>query len=175
MVVVVHASVSQQSGHCILTSTPARQLASLSCFEELLPIKQSCSSVVPITCLTLPCRKRPRQEFNQSPPASSQPVQPSLSSAPSAKAERRRFMSGKASDVHRAATPQAQPPKKRRLTGQSEGLGLSREDFLNMQREVQTFGEPCCYVLLSLSFCSQRKYTVAQCFLPHALLPLGEM
>ena len=110
---------------------------------------RACSTVVMIACLA--CRKRPRQEFNQTLPTASQPVvQSSLPKAPSAKAERRRFMSGKASDVHRAATPQQQPQKKRRLSGQSQGSGLSREDFLNMQREVQTFGEHCCCVLLFL-------------------------
>lgn len=65
-------------------------------------------------------------------------------------------MSGKASDVHRAAAPQEQPHKKRRLSGQSQGSGLSREDFLNMQREVQSFGEHRCCVLLSLLFCFTR-------------------
>lgn len=51
-------------------------------------------------------------------------------------------MSGKAADVHRPAAPQAQPQKRRRVL-QPEGSGLNREDFLNMQREVQTFGEHC--------------------------------
>ena len=50
-------------------------------------------------------------------------------------------MSGKASDVHCSATPQQQPQKQRQQSGQLPGSGLSREDFVSMQREVQTLGE----------------------------------
>lgn len=92
--------------------------------------------------LSCPHRKRPRQEFSQVPGPPPQAGHPTPSPALSAKAERRRFMSGKAADVHRPAAPQAQPQKQRRVS-QPEGSGLNREDFLNMQREVQTFGEPC--------------------------------
>ncbi|KAL3136921.1 hypothetical protein ABBQ32_006527 [Trebouxia sp. C0010 RCD-2024] len=84
-------------------------------------------------------RKRSRQDFSQVPPSPPQNGHPTLHAALSAKAERRRFMSGKAADVHRPAAPQAQPQKRRRVL-QPEGSGLNREDFLNMQREVQTFG-----------------------------------
>lgn len=123
-------------------SLPSSQCA----LKGSLPIKPSLAVLIPYAI----CRKRPRQEFHQLLPTTPQPVQSSPASVSSAKAERRRFMSGKASDVHRAAAPQEQPQKKRRLSSQSQGSGLSREDFLNMQREVQTFGE---YLPLLLFFC----------------------
>ncbi len=71
----------------------------------------------------------------------SSPAQPSVLDASAMKAEHRRFMSGRASDVHRIATPsQAQ----RQQSGQAASNGPSRDDFLTMQREVQTFGKSAC-------------------------------
>ena len=70
-------------------------------------------------------------------------------------------MSGKASDVHRAATPQQQQQQQQQQpSGLADGLtGPSREDFLTMQREVQMFGRTPGLLLitcpLSLSGCDQ--------------------
>lgn len=113
-------------------------------------------------------RKRSRQDFRQLPGPPAHPRHSAPSTALSAKAERRRFMSGKAADVHRTATPQAQPDKRRRVSGQSTGSGLTREDFLNMQREVQTFGQHCCPILC---FCySYVKFQASKAFLTNSCL-----
>ena len=62
------------------------------------------------------------------------------------KSERKRFMSGKAASVHCDVNSQQQQSRQRK--DQMDGTGPSRNDFLNMQREIQTFGESCSVHLL---------------------------
>ncbi|DBB04617.1 hypothetical protein WJX77_008660 [Trebouxia sp. C0004] len=84
-------------------------------------------------------KKRPRDHLS---PAKPTPLQPSPADASAMKAERKRFMSGKASDVHRAATPQQPPKRQQKQQSAEDGSSSkpSRGDFLTMQREVQMFG-----------------------------------
>ena len=120
-----------------------------------------------VTCLSCLYRKRSRQDFSQLPRPAPQTGHPTPPAALPAKAERRRFMSGKAADVHRTAAPQAQPQKRRRVPGQPEGSGLIREDFLTMQREVQTFGERCCPVLVLMSEYVRNTIPYSKCLQCH--------
>ncbi|DBB13805.1 TPA: hypothetical protein ACH3X3_000802 [Trebouxia sp. C0006] len=84
-------------------------------------------------------KKRPRDHLS---PAKPTPLQPSPADASAMKAERKRFMSGKTSDVHRAATPQQQPKRQQKQQSAEDGSSTkpSRGDFLTMQREVQMLG-----------------------------------
>lgn len=65
----------------------------------------------------------------------------------SSKAERRRFMSGKAADVHHKPVLDQQQQKlkrKQHQMGRQIGMAdqpLGRDDFLNMQKEVQQVGK----------------------------------
>ena len=81
------------------------------------------------------------------------------------KAERRRFMSGRTSDVHRAANPQQQQQQqqqKRQQSAQEAGTGPSRGDFLTMQREVQVFGELMAD-LMHFSYMALRSQSLSVC------------
>ena len=68
------------------------------------------------------------------------------------KAERKRFMSGKTSDVHRAATPHQQPKRQQKQHSAEDGSGTkaNRGDFLTLQRKFR------CLVRLTAS-----EYTMA--------------
>lgn len=98
------------------------------------------------TCMPLSScsKKRPRDHLS---PAKPTPLQPSPADASAMKAERKRFMSGKTSDVHRAATPQQQPKRQQKQQSAEDGSSTkpSRGDFLTMQREVQMLGETHCF------------------------------
>lgn len=85
---------------------------------------------------------REKKARNQLSPVQASASQPLLTDASAMKAERRRFMSGRTSDVHRAANPQQQQQQqqKRQQSAQEAGTGPNRGDFLTMQREVQVFG-----------------------------------
>ena len=89
----------------------------------------------------LPCRRKAgaasQQSFDQG----------GLSS----KAARRRFMSGKAADIHHNSTtdPQQQQARQKQQQQRQQRQSdqpLNRDDFLNMQKEVQQVGKPthCC-------------------------------
>ena len=70
----------------------------------------------------------------------------------SSKAARRRFMSGKAADIHHQSTAASQQQQVRQKQQQQRqqrrsDQPLNRDDFLNMQKEVQQVGKltrSCC-------------------------------
>ena len=107
-------------------------------------------------------------------------TQASLQDSMSSKAERRRFMSGKAADVHhKPVLHQQQQKPKRTQTQQGQQIGvagqpLSRDDFLSMQKEVQQVGKHAVakdpYVQQFVHMCRHCTYTASCCVV---LLPLG--
>jgi len=116
---------------CHLMSFMLSNNSKTNCTQSFMPLS-SCS------------KKRPRDLLS---PAKPTPLQASPADASAMKAERKRFMSGKTSDVHRAATPQQQPKRQQKQHSAEDGSSTkpSRGDFLTMQREVQMFGETHCF------------------------------